>query len=257
MCGCLSCAPHWWPSSKLRHVPRLGIEPATPQFTGLHSVHQATPARADLIFLYNQLQLLTSPWHQGIKCIIVLIFLNLMSSVLRPHPSTWQEIKSQLLFKPPSSTESCENPRLTLSQELWEGAIFSPWMDVDFIPIHASPWSGCYWCYWDGQDWWMEQTFVWCIPECTWRNYQHPSRVLYMNRVQVAAIPRTRSYFQSASRPQFGLGSPQRVIRTFMQVVHLVVLGHRGEVSGRVRQGRRKNQSEGMWSWSTLWEAGL
>ena len=144
MCGCLSCAPHWWPSSKLRHVPRLGIEPATPQFTGLHSVHQATPARADLIFLYNQLQLLTSPWHQGIKCIIVLIFLNLMSSVLRPHPSTWQEIKSQLLFKPLSSTESYENPRLTLSQELWEGAIFSPWMDVDFIPIHASPWSGCW-----------------------------------------------------------------------------------------------------------------
>ena len=29
MCGCLSCGPHWGPGLQPRHVPQLGIEPAT------------------------------------------------------------------------------------------------------------------------------------------------------------------------------------------------------------------------------------
>ena len=37
-----------WPGPQPRHVPWLGIEPATLWFTGQHSVHWATPARAHL-----------------------------------------------------------------------------------------------------------------------------------------------------------------------------------------------------------------
>ena len=47
MCGCLSCAP-WGLGPQPRHVPWLGIEPATLWFTGRHSTHWATPARAGL-----------------------------------------------------------------------------------------------------------------------------------------------------------------------------------------------------------------
>ena len=46
MCGCLLCAPHWGPSLQPRHVPWLGIKPATLSFTGQCSIHWAIPARA-------------------------------------------------------------------------------------------------------------------------------------------------------------------------------------------------------------------
>ena len=39
VCGCLSHAPYWGPGPQPRHVPRLGIEPVTFQFTGWHSIH--------------------------------------------------------------------------------------------------------------------------------------------------------------------------------------------------------------------------
>ena len=45
MCGCLSCAPYWGPSRQPRHVPSLGIEPATFYFSVWHLVHWAMPAR--------------------------------------------------------------------------------------------------------------------------------------------------------------------------------------------------------------------
>ena len=45
MCGCLSRAPYWGPGLKPRHVPWLGIKPATLCFTGRHPIHWATPAR--------------------------------------------------------------------------------------------------------------------------------------------------------------------------------------------------------------------
>ena len=41
----LKC-PHWGPDQQLRHVPWLGIKPATLWFTGQHSIHWATTARA-------------------------------------------------------------------------------------------------------------------------------------------------------------------------------------------------------------------
>ena len=47
MCGCLSHAPYWGPGLQPRHVPWAGIEPATRWFIGWHSIHWATPVRAD------------------------------------------------------------------------------------------------------------------------------------------------------------------------------------------------------------------
>ena len=46
MCGCLLCTPFWGPGLQSRHVPWLGIQPVTLGFTGQHSIHWATPARA-------------------------------------------------------------------------------------------------------------------------------------------------------------------------------------------------------------------
>ena len=45
MCGCLSHTPYWGPGPQYRHVPSLGMEPATLWFAGQHSIHWATPAR--------------------------------------------------------------------------------------------------------------------------------------------------------------------------------------------------------------------
>ena len=47
MCCCLSHASHWGPGLQPRHVPWLGIELATLWFTGRHSIHWATPAKAE------------------------------------------------------------------------------------------------------------------------------------------------------------------------------------------------------------------
>ena len=50
--GCLLHAPYWGPGLKPRHVPWLGIELVTFRFTGWHSVHWATPARAFWLLLW-------------------------------------------------------------------------------------------------------------------------------------------------------------------------------------------------------------
>ena len=51
MCGCLLHSPNRGPGLQPSHVPRLGIEPVTIWFTGWHSIHWATPARAPGLFL--------------------------------------------------------------------------------------------------------------------------------------------------------------------------------------------------------------
>ena len=56
MCGCHSCTPYWGPGPQPRNVPWLGIELATLWFTGCHSVHQATPARAEYTFLKQKVK---------------------------------------------------------------------------------------------------------------------------------------------------------------------------------------------------------
>ena len=58
MYGCLSCTSLLGPGLQPKNVPWLGIKPATPYFTGQHSIHQATTARAlffsfkDFIYLF-------------------------------------------------------------------------------------------------------------------------------------------------------------------------------------------------------------
>ena len=47
MGGCLSRVPTWGPGPQPRHVPWLGIEPATLVFTGQQSINWATPVRAE------------------------------------------------------------------------------------------------------------------------------------------------------------------------------------------------------------------
>ena len=51
MCGCLLCSPDWGPGLQPRHVPWLGIKLAILWFAGRHSIHWATPARAQLFFI--------------------------------------------------------------------------------------------------------------------------------------------------------------------------------------------------------------
>ena len=61
MCGCLSHTPYWGHGLQLRHVPWLGIKPATLWFAGWHSIHRPTPARASSShFLMDCLFLLLS-----------------------------------------------------------------------------------------------------------------------------------------------------------------------------------------------------
>ena len=51
MCVGLSHTPNWGPGPQPRHVPWLGIKPATLGFADWHSIHWATPARAQFYFL--------------------------------------------------------------------------------------------------------------------------------------------------------------------------------------------------------------
>ena len=53
MCGCLSHTPFWGPGPQPRRVSWLGIKPVTLWFAGQHSIHWATPARAEMAFLRN------------------------------------------------------------------------------------------------------------------------------------------------------------------------------------------------------------
>ena len=49
--SCLSHTPNCGPGPPLRHVPQLGIEPATFQLGGLHLIQWATPASTIVFFL--------------------------------------------------------------------------------------------------------------------------------------------------------------------------------------------------------------
>ena len=49
--SCLLHVSNRGPGPQTRHVPLLGIKPVTFQFTGQHSTHLDTPARAIIIIL--------------------------------------------------------------------------------------------------------------------------------------------------------------------------------------------------------------
>ena len=49
MCGCLSCASYWGPGPQPRHVPWVGMKPATFWFSGWHSLsHTSQGHKYDL-----------------------------------------------------------------------------------------------------------------------------------------------------------------------------------------------------------------
>ena len=49
-------APYWGPGPQPKHVPWLGIEPATLWFTGQHSIHCATPVKAKRALFFTHYQ---------------------------------------------------------------------------------------------------------------------------------------------------------------------------------------------------------
>ena len=54
MCGCFSHTLNWGPGPQPRHVPWLGIEPATLWFAGRHSIHWAAPARTKILYFLKK-----------------------------------------------------------------------------------------------------------------------------------------------------------------------------------------------------------
>ena len=62
MCGCLPCTHHQGPGLQPRHVPWLGIKPATIWFAGQHSVHWATPPRTLMKFFKGKIYIRWNPW---------------------------------------------------------------------------------------------------------------------------------------------------------------------------------------------------
>ena len=56
--GCFSHTPSQRPGPQPRHVPWLGIEPTTLCFSGQHSIHWATSARAVCFVWHNRVELL-------------------------------------------------------------------------------------------------------------------------------------------------------------------------------------------------------
>ena len=75
VCGCLSSIPHWGPSLHPRHVSQLGIELATLWFTGWHSTHWATPARAEGLVLMPKI---IPVWGLNKACTVFCLFCVLL-----------------------------------------------------------------------------------------------------------------------------------------------------------------------------------
>ena len=89
-CSCLSCTPNWGPFPKPRHLPDWELNRQPLWFTGLHSIHWATPARAE-----------ESSNSKFFKKILLFIFrergregerernINMWLPLMRPPLGTW------------------------------------------------------------------------------------------------------------------------------------------------------------------------
>ena len=75
VCGCPSHTPYWGPGPQCRHVPRPGIKLVTLWFTGVRSIHWATPARATINFNITSCQSLFKYSHI-VKYLNLLFFLK-------------------------------------------------------------------------------------------------------------------------------------------------------------------------------------
>ena len=78
-CGCLVQAPNWGPRLQPRHVPWLGIKPVTLWFAGQHSIHWATPARAEIYIIFPLLLF-------GTHCSLPRDLMVLVATSYSPHP---------------------------------------------------------------------------------------------------------------------------------------------------------------------------
>ena len=85
MCGCFLHAPSWGPGLQRRHVPWLGIKPVTLWFTGRHSIHWATPARAIFVIAF---------W----RTYVCFLFAKVVLTQIHFVSSTWEIISSNELF---------------------------------------------------------------------------------------------------------------------------------------------------------------
>ena len=125
MCGCLSRAPYWRPGLQPRHGPWLGIKQATLWFTVWHSIHWATPARAELFLVWRLNSLRCWPgWCNLLHC----------GTVLRVGEGSERE-QCSLLSSPPAFKRLAVSPEATTPTDL-----YSQWF-WGFIPPHPPCWS--------------------------------------------------------------------------------------------------------------------
>ena len=90
MCGCLLHAPYWGPGPQPRHVPWLGIKPATLWFAGWCSIHWAIPARAcSLNFSHF--------WENGFEVLLVTLSLCLWGPIATLCSCPGGKLYSQLM----------------------------------------------------------------------------------------------------------------------------------------------------------------
>ena len=82
--------PHQGPGPQTRHTPRLGIKLATRWFTGRHSIHWATPARAVCFFCLNRKQKrklapVSHQWHEGPRVFLSMYWQGSRVSLSKPE----------------------------------------------------------------------------------------------------------------------------------------------------------------------------
>ena len=88
MCGCLSHGPNRGPGPQPRHVPWLGIELVKFWFASQHSIHWATPARAEHACSLKQVSWKSQPdmyrkYNLGVKIVSNLYIIPvLLKSIL-------------------------------------------------------------------------------------------------------------------------------------------------------------------------------
>ena len=87
MCGCLSHAPYLGPGLQPSHVSWLGITLVTLWFSCWNSIHRATPARADLLFIISLF-------------LMKYLFSELSTEINIRSTKTFLDFSTEILFSP-------------------------------------------------------------------------------------------------------------------------------------------------------------